>query len=72
MHFRFVRDPRANYEQSLSVLKHVKKVDSSKVTKTSIMLGLGETDDEIMKAMEGTHFESNVEIFLKLPTTFSF
>ena len=53
-YFRFVRDPRANYKQSLSVLEHVKNVDPFKVTKTSIMLGLGETDDEVLTVMEGT------------------
>ncbi|XP_064636827.1 lipoyl synthase, mitochondrial-like [Lineus longissimus] len=47
-----VRDPRANYTQSLSVLEHVKKYKPSLITKTSIMLGLGETDDEVMRTME--------------------
>ncbi|CAL1539622.1 unnamed protein product [Lymnaea stagnalis] len=47
-----VRDPRANYHQSLSVLKHVKSRYPKMVTKTSIMLGLGETDDQIMKTLE--------------------
>jgi len=36
---RFVRDPRANYEQTLSVLSHAKKYKPSLITKTSIMLG---------------------------------
>nr|XP_057944629.1 lipoyl synthase, mitochondrial [Doryrhamphus excisus] len=44
---RHVRDPRANFDQSLSVLKHAKKVNPSVLTKTSIMLGLGETDQQI-------------------------
>ncbi|XP_054635224.1 lipoyl synthase, mitochondrial [Dunckerocampus dactyliophorus] len=44
---RHVRDPRANFDQSLSVLKHAKKVRPSVLTKTSIMLGLGETDQQI-------------------------
>ncbi|XP_047341591.1 lipoyl synthase, chloroplastic [Impatiens glandulifera] len=48
---RIVRDPRAGYEQSLSVLKHAKIVKEGMITKTSIMLGLGESDDEIMEAM---------------------
>jgi len=42
-----VRDPRAGYDQSLSVLKHIKSVDTRQITKSSIMLGLGETDDEV-------------------------
>ncbi|KAM9819923.1 lipoyl synthase, mitochondrial [Syngnathus typhle] len=44
---RHVRDPRANFDQSLSVLKHAKKVNPALLTKTSIMLGLGETDQQI-------------------------
>ena len=51
---RLVRDPRANYKQSLKVLEHVKKYKSEMVTKTSLMLGLGETDSQIYKTMEGT------------------
>ncbi|KAB5512789.1 hypothetical protein DKX38_029817 [Salix brachista] len=48
---RIVRDPRAGYEQSLSVLKHAKISKKGMITKTSIMLGLGETDDEVKEAM---------------------
>ncbi|GJY94278.1 lipoyl synthase, chloroplastic [Tanacetum coccineum] len=48
---RIVRDPRAGYEQSLSVLKHAKHSKEGMITKTSIMLGLGETDDELKEAM---------------------
>ncbi|XP_061566085.1 lipoyl synthase, mitochondrial [Cololabis saira] len=48
---RFVRDPRANFDQSLSVLKHSKKVNPSVLTKTSIMLGLGETDQQILDTL---------------------
>ncbi|XP_061772142.1 lipoyl synthase, mitochondrial [Nerophis ophidion] len=44
---RHVRDPRANFDQSLSVLKHAKEVNPSLLTKTSIMLGLGESDQEV-------------------------
>ncbi|XP_077984180.1 lipoyl synthase, mitochondrial-like [Glandiceps talaboti] len=49
---RAVRDPRANYKQSLSVLEHVKKVTPQMLTKTSIMLGLGERDDEVLQTMK--------------------
>ncbi|KAL5194673.1 Lipoyl synthase, chloroplastic [Glycine soja] len=48
---RIVRDPRAGYEQSLSVLKHAKHSKEGMITKTSIMLGLGESDDEVKEAM---------------------
>lgn len=49
---RKVRDPRAGYQQSLSVLKHVKTFDPSRFTKTSIMLGLGEEDDEVRQTLK--------------------
>jgi lipoic acid synthetase len=42
-----VRDARAGYAQTLSVLAHAKRYRPSVLTKTSLMLGLGETGDEI-------------------------
>ena len=48
---RIVRDPRAGYEQSLAVLKHAKICKEGMITKSSIMLGLGETDEEVKQAM---------------------
>jgi len=48
---RTVRDPRANYWQSLSVLRNVKKLNSKIPTKSSIMVGLGENEDEVVQAM---------------------
>jgi len=47
-----VRDRRANYRQSLRVLKMVKEMNSSIYTKSSLMLGLGETDSEIITTMK--------------------
>jgi lipoyl synthase len=46
-----VRDPRAGYEQTLSVLTYAKRARPDVLTKTSLMLGLGETDDEIAEAL---------------------
>ncbi|MGZ3722592.1 MAG: lipoyl synthase, partial [Bdellovibrionales bacterium] len=46
-----VRDPRAGYAQSLRVLEYVKERDATRYTKTSIMLGLGEADDEIRQTL---------------------
>lgn len=46
-----VRDPRAGYEQTLNVLAAAKRIRPDVLTKTSLMLGLGETDDEIHQAM---------------------
>ena len=42
-----VRDPRAGYEQTLAVLAHAKQCRPSVLTKSSLMLGLGETEEEI-------------------------
>jgi len=47
-----VRDPRAKYRQSLSVLEGVKKRDPTRYTKSSIMLGLGEKDEEVLQTLQ--------------------
>ena len=46
-----VRDPRAGYRQTLDVLEYAAR-NSDVITKTSLMLGLGETDDELLKCMD--------------------
>jgi lipoic acid synthetase len=46
-----VRDPRAGYEQTLAVLRHAKLHRPTVLTKTSLMLGLGETEAEIRETM---------------------
>ncbi|XP_046625671.1 lipoyl synthase, mitochondrial isoform X1 [Neodiprion virginianus] len=48
----FVRDRRAHYRQSLSVLEGAKNKNTNLITKSSIMLGLGETEQEIKQAMQ--------------------
>ena len=50
--FQFVRDHRVGYQQSLSTLEHAKKVKPCLYTKTSLMLGLGETDEEVIQTMK--------------------
>ena len=47
-----VRDPRASYEQTLTVLAHAKAYRPEVLTKTSLMLGLGETESEIIETMD--------------------
>lgn len=47
----YVRDPRAKFRQSLGVLKAAKEAKPSLITKTSIMLGLGEKEEELMDAL---------------------
>uniref|UniRef100_A0A8D2BAX9 lipoyl synthase n=1 Tax=Sciurus vulgaris TaxID=55149 RepID=A0A8D2BAX9_SCIVU len=49
---RKVRDPRANFYQSIRVLKHAKEVQPDLISKTSIMLGLGENDEQIYATMK--------------------
>ncbi len=49
---KHVRDPRAGYSQTLKVLCHAKFVAPQVLTKSSLMLGLGERDDEIKDAMD--------------------
>lgn len=46
-----VRDARAGYQQTIGVLQHAKTYRPGVLTKTSLMLGLGETDAEIRSTM---------------------
>jgi len=46
------RDRRANYRQSLNVLKMAKEISEKIITKSSLMVGLGETDEEVLKTMD--------------------
>lgn len=56
----FVRDPRAKYRQSLNVLLHAKSVKPDLITKTSLMLGLGERDKEVEQTLRGKSHCSHV------------
>jgi lipoic acid synthetase len=46
-----VRDPRASYAQSLQVLSLLKTMSPDRHTKSSIMVGVGETEAEILQTM---------------------
>jgi lipoic acid synthetase len=48
---RTIRDVRCSYEQSLGVLRRAKERAPAALTKSSIMVGIGETDDEVLEAM---------------------
>ena len=48
---RRVRDPRAGYQQTLNVLAKAKTTEPKLLTKSSLMVGLGETADELRRAM---------------------
>ncbi|HJM55590.1 MAG TPA: lipoyl synthase [Poseidonia sp.] len=47
-----VRDARASFSQSLEILRQAKVLRPDILTKSSIMVGVGETDDEILEALE--------------------
>ncbi|MFH1750677.1 MAG: lipoyl synthase [Candidatus Micrarchaeota archaeon] len=49
---KYARDYRAGYSQSIGLLREVKRMDPSVFTKTSIMLGLGEREDEVLKTLD--------------------
>ncbi|MBS0439955.1 MAG: lipoyl synthase [Proteobacteria bacterium] len=56
-----VRDPRAGYAQTLDVLAFAKRHAPRTITKTSLMLGLGETDAEIEQALDDMR-AANVDV----------
>lgn len=47
-----IRDRRAGYDQSLRVLSNVKKLNPNIFTKSSIIVGFGETEEEVMETMK--------------------
>lgn len=49
---RKIRDPRCSYERSLGTLTGAKRLDPQVFTKSSLMVGLGETKAELLEAME--------------------
>jgi lipoic acid synthetase len=57
-----VRDKRANFAQSLAVLERARSSGKVRYTKTSLMLGLGETEPEIEATMEAAR-AAGVDIF---------
>ena len=48
----FVRDRRATFEQSINVLRAAKEARPELITKTSIMLGLGETEEQLWDTLK--------------------
>ncbi|MEA3146063.1 MAG: lipoyl synthase [Verrucomicrobiota bacterium] len=52
---------RAKYRLSLEVLRAAKELDAGVVTKSGIMLGLGETEPELFQAMDDLR-EANVQV----------
>ncbi len=56
-----VRDPRCSFDLSISVLRTAKELNPSIVTKSSVMLGLGETESELLETFRALR-EAGVEI----------
>ena len=56
-----VRDPRASYELSLEVLRKVKELSPRTITKSSLLLGLGESEEEVREALRDMR-EAGVDI----------
>ncbi|MGE5138382.1 MAG: radical SAM protein, partial [Rudaea sp.] len=46
-----VRDRRTGYDQTLAILRAVKEMDPTRLTKSSILLGFGETFEEVVETM---------------------
>lgn len=46
-----LRDPRAGYDQSMGVLARIREISPTTITKSSLMLGLGEERDEVMQTL---------------------
>ncbi|MCC6214324.1 MAG: lipoyl synthase [Polyangiaceae bacterium] len=46
-----IRDARAGYERSLAVLAHASRAGVARFVKSSLMVGIGETDDEVFETL---------------------
>ena len=56
-----VRDHRASFAQSIEILQHAKKLRPDIITKTSLMVGVGETDEQISRSLKLIR-EANVDL----------
>jgi lipoic acid synthetase len=56
-----VRDHRASFNQSIEILKHAKILRPDIITKTSLMVGVGETDEQISQSLKLIR-EANVDL----------
>ena len=60
--YRHVR-PGANFAQSVELLRRVKEIENDIVSKTGVMLGLGESFDEVEAVMRELVDEAGVDVF---------
>jgi len=56
-----IRDPRAGYKKTLDVLQMAKEINADMITKSSIILGLGEKEEEIYQTFKDLR-DHNVDI----------
>ncbi len=49
---RKIRDPRCSFERSLDTLRQAKRLAGDVFTKSSLMVGIGETPDEVFDSLE--------------------
>lgn len=56
-----IRDRRCSYDRSLEVLRAAKRLAPGRMTKSSIMVGVGETDDEVLETMRDLR-EAEVDV----------
>ncbi|MCA9104560.1 MAG: lipoyl synthase [Planctomycetales bacterium] len=49
--YRRVRGPKSNYQWTLHLLKRIKELDPTIKTKSGLMLGLGETEEEVLEVL---------------------
>jgi len=57
-----VRDPRHSYDRSLEVLRIARRLKPGLITKTGLMVGLGEDEEEVIRAMRDAR-SAGVDIF---------
>ena len=57
-----VRDKRASFDQSLAILAEAKRIRPEMTTKSSLMVGLGESDEEVVDALKRLHTEASVDL----------
>ncbi len=58
---RLVRDVRCSYEQSLEVLRKAKQLAPERLTKSSLMVGAGESDEEVTQVLKDLR-EAQVDV----------
>lgn len=53
--FPLVRGPQANYRRTLEMFRHIRRRRPTMPLKTGLMLGLGESDDELLDTLVDLH-----------------